>query len=253
MKGICKLCQKDKELIKRSHLFPNFMYKGIADGKNRINIVSSERPLERKWAQTGAMDEFILCADCDNGILGKLERYANNSLYSKSYLNDSEDFEQLTPNPGVNIVACKRLDYSKFKLFLESLLWRASITSHPMFSNFKFSCDQEEELRVSILNQQPLGEASFPCVMMTCADAGVKTDIVAIDPSKKEMVKFYINGFTYTFYWGIGNTTIETVSMALRNNNTMVIVKLAKDDWNNIRKSLVGALRDASFPNLPKR
>jgi hypothetical protein len=120
MKGKCKLCQKDKELIKRSHLFPNFMYKGIADEKNRINIVSSERPMERKWAQTAAMDEFILCADCDNGILGKLERYANNSFYSKPYLTAGADFEQLTPNPGVNILVCK----SRKQGERSPLLWR---------------------------------------------------------------------------------------------------------------------------------
>jgi hypothetical protein len=85
MEYICKLCLKTKELISRSHLFPNFMYNGIGDDKNRIFLVSSLRPFKQKVVQSGAYEEQILCAECDNSILGKLERYAYNNLYSLSF------------------------------------------------------------------------------------------------------------------------------------------------------------------------
>jgi len=253
MEGKCKLCHESKELIKRSHLFPNFMYNGIPDEKNRMIVVSSAKPLEKKQVQTGALDEHILCANCDNSVLGELERYASNIFYKKSYLQANEDFEQLTPNPNVNLIFCKKIDFSKFKLFLESLLWRASVTSHSMFEDFKLSDEQEEELRISILNHHPLNEASFPCVMMTCENEDVKTDFVGIDPNNKDMVKFYINQFTYTFYWGNDKINYETISMALRSDNTMIVVKLAENDWHKIRASIVDAFRTASVPNLPKK
>ncbi|GEM_PF-2942036 len=33
---ICKLCLKDKPLIKKSHIIPDFMYREIYDEDNRI-------------------------------------------------------------------------------------------------------------------------------------------------------------------------------------------------------------------------
>lgn len=252
MIGICKLCQNEKEVIRRSHLFPNFMYKGIADDKNRMHIISSKEPLKRKTAQTGAIDEYILCADCDNRILGQLERYANNAFYSKPYLTTSEGFEQLIPNPGVSIIVCTNLDYPRFKLFLESLLWRASISNHSMFADFNLSCEQEEQLRLSILNHQPLEETSFPCVMMTCETKNVLTDFVVVDPYKKGMVKFFINEFIYTFYWGESKLEDHTMTLTIKPDNTMVVLKVSKDTWVDIRKSIVAAAVKASKSNLSK-
>ena len=113
MEGKCRLCQENKELIKRAHLFPTFMYKGIPDEKNRMVVVSSQKPFDKKQVQIGALDEHILCSDCDNSILGELERYASNIFYRKSYLHANEDFDQLTPNPGVNF--CSILDERQSK------------------------------------------------------------------------------------------------------------------------------------------
>ncbi|TCC88054.1 hypothetical protein EZ428_20235 [Pedobacter frigiditerrae] len=252
MEGKCKLCLKEKELIKRSHLFPNFMYKGIPDEKNRMYIFSSKDLTRRKTVQTGAIDEYILCADCDNRILGQLERYANNYFYSKSYLTTSEGFEQLTPNPGVNIIACTNLDYSRFKLFLISLLWRASVTTHSMFADFKLPCEQEDQLRQSILNNEPLLETSYPCVMMTCEASDVLTDFVAVDPYKKGMVKFFINEFIYTFYWGENRLDDHTLALAIKPDNTMAIIKVSKLIWVNIRRTIIEAAIEASKSNNSK-
>jgi len=250
MVGICKLCLQQRELIKRSHLFPNFMYSGIPDEKNRMYIISSEQPNARKTVQTGALEEYMLCSDCDNRIIGQLERYASNNLYRKDYLNNNDDFDQISPNPGVNIVVCKSLNYSNFKLFLETLLWRASISSHSMFKSFKLSDCQEEQLRDSIYRHDPLNEDVFPCVIMTSATKQVKTDFVVVDPTKDGLVKFYINEFVYTFYLSEDRIDQATVTMAIRNDNTMVIVKLEEVQWNEVRFSIITALKNASKPNL---
>ncbi|GGE39983.1 hypothetical protein EV200_107226 [Pedobacter psychrotolerans] len=114
-----------------------------------------------------------------------------------------------------------------------------------MFEEFKLSEEQEEELRLSVLKHSPLSEASFPCVMMTCVNVELETDFVGIDPGNNGMVKFYINEFTYTFYWGADKVNDETISMALRSDDTMVVVKLSEKDWQNIRTSIVKAFKAA--------
>lgn len=250
MIGICKLCHNEKDVIKRSHLFPNFMYKGIPDEKNRMYVLSSKDPKERKTVQTGAIDKYILCADCDNRILGQLERYANNSFFSKPYLTTSEGFVQLKPNTGVSIIACSNLDYSRFKLFLESLLWRASVSSHVMFTDFKLSGEQEEQLRQSLLNHQPLEETSFPCAVMTCEISDVLTDFVVVDPYKKGMVTFFISEFIYTFYWGKNRLEDHTMTLTIKPDNTMAIIKVSKDTWLDIRKTIITNAVEASKRKL---
>ena len=42
MIGTCKLCGKEKDLCKQSHIIPNFMYQDLFDQKNRMYAIQSE-------------------------------------------------------------------------------------------------------------------------------------------------------------------------------------------------------------------
>lgn len=240
MRGICKLCLKEKELIKRSHIFPNFMYKGIADEKNRINIVSSKTPFSNKIAQSGAYERFILCSKCDSAIISVYERYANNHFYSLSYRENNEIFTQKTDTNGVNLIYCNNIEYTHFKLFLESLLWRASISKDKVFQNFKLSKVQEEELRKSINNSIPLDFDEFLCIMLTYQNnEKVETDIVYVNPTQKHIVSFVINQFIYIFYFDKTFIEKELKQFAINKNNTMSIIKLPYGKWNSTRESII--------------
>lgn len=200
MTGICKLCQKEKELIKRSHIFPNFMYRGIPNAKGQINVINSDHPYQRKTAQSGAHEKFILCASCDNEVLGTLERYASNHLYHQPFLKDSKEFRQVLLKGDIGAIECCNIDYLQFKLFLLSLLWRASVSEEGLFINFKLSQEAEEFVRKAIYEQYVVNEAVFPCILLTCGSENVETDYVGVDATKPGLVKFYINEFAYTFY-----------------------------------------------------
>lgn len=61
MIGICNLCLKEKELIKKSHITPEFMYKnsGIYDDKHRMLSFDKEDVLQNrkiKKEQKGVYD-----------------------------------------------------------------------------------------------------------------------------------------------------------------------------------------------------
>lgn len=251
MNGICKLCSKEKELIKRSHLFPNFMYKGIGDDKNRINIISSLNPFQKKQVQTGAYEEYILCADCDNNLLSKLERYANNYLYSQPYRTNNDSFEQVTNVHGINVIRCKNIDYKQFKLFLQSLIWRASVSTHELFENFKLTEEQEEQLRNSLINSTPLDEKDFACLMLTYQDEeSAQTDLVFINTTRPKKISFYINQFTYLFHLDRADVD-ETVSeIALNKKNEMGITKLPNNDWEKLRASVFNGVADLAKKNM---
>jgi len=251
MIGVCKLCLMEKELIKRSHLFPNFMYKGIADNKNRMFEISSSEPFRKKTVQSGAYEEYILCADCDNNILSKLERYANNHFYSQPYRTNNENFEQVTNIYGINAIRCKNLDYTQFKLFLQSLIWRASVTEHDLFSNFKLKAEQEEQLRLSIHNSSPLEEDDYACLILTHQnEEEPQTDLVFINATKPMKVSFFINQFVYLFHTDKSTVDEAVREITLTKKNEMGITKLPDGEWTNLRASIINGVADLAKRNL---
>ena len=241
-KGICRLCLKEKILIKRSHLFPNFMYKGIGDDIKRINVISSSKPFQKKKVQSGAYEENILCADCDNNLLSKLERYANNFLYSQPYRTNNESFEQVPSFHGISIIRCKNIDYQKFKLFLQSLIWRASVSTHQLFKNFKLTEQQEEQLRSSLIESIPLEEDNFACQILTPQNIqDVKTDFVLICSTMSNEAYFFINQFIYIFYTDT-EFDLSVKDIRLNKKNEMGIIKLSNKDWTSIRTSIINGM-----------
>src|ERR1700749_4722718 len=134
--GICQLCKKEKELIRRSHIWPSFMYNDMKDDKGRLYVINSEDPTRHHTVQSGSHQPGIFCSECDNVRLGQLERYASNNLYRKDIFRDGEAFK-LFKVRDITIISCEKLEYNQFKLFLLSLLWRASISTETVFENFK--------------------------------------------------------------------------------------------------------------------
>jgi hypothetical protein len=236
MKGICKLCLKEKELIRRSHIFPNFMYKGMPDEKGRMYVLSSDRPFKPKIAQSGSHEQYIFCADCDNHILGQLERSACNYLYNKPFKTSSPDFRHIKVGPDATLIQCNAIPYKEFKLFLLSLLWRASISAEALFGNFKLSAKVEEFLRSAIYEDAVVDESALPCIVGSCISNEVETDFVAVDPFRKGMVKFYINEFLYTFCPESWDET--TGQLALGMDDPMRIMAFSPQRWQETGRVL---------------
>lgn len=154
--GICKLCLLEKKII-NAHIIPNFVYKGIKE-KNYV-FYNKDSETGKNWTQpkeTGEFDSNILCGDCDNGIIEhKYEKYGKTVLF--------DDYTD-TQNIG-NFTICRNIDYPKLKLFLLSILWRASISSRPMFSGVNLGKKREERLRRVIYHSIVPKESEYAIMM----------------------------------------------------------------------------------------
>ncbi len=160
---ICSLCLKEKELVKKSHIIPDFMYKDLFDDKHRLYEASvKDREIKSKTIQSGGYEGDILCSECDNKVLGQLERYASMILYG----DVSKVIQTQVNEHGITCTFCKEIDYTKFKLFLLSLLWRASISKLKMFKNVSLG-PHEGIIRNMILNGNPGTPKKYPCLMIT--------------------------------------------------------------------------------------
>ena len=133
----CKLCLADVSL-KHSHVIPEFLYRPGYDEKGRL--IEIEGDSGRKAFVQKGYREYLLCGNCEQ-TFSRLEKFFADYWYQTSPLPDP------APEGGVFL----NVEYGRFKLFLLSILWRASVSSRDEFAAVRLG-PFEEEARLMLLN-----------------------------------------------------------------------------------------------------
>ena len=152
----CALCQRDLPLC-RSHVIPEFFYKPLYDpSPKRFYAVSSDSEVSTLRRQSGEW-ERLLCTDCE-GKFSRWERYV--ALL----------FGQAAPmlEPGEGRQVMRGIDYTQFRLFQLSVLWRASISTRPFFADVDLSPEHNEKLREMLLSENPGAPQEYGCWLLLC-------------------------------------------------------------------------------------
>jgi hypothetical protein len=156
----CKLCLKDKALIKKSHIIPDFMYRhsNMYNEKHQLYVFSLDELIKGKKARmvsTGEYEGGILCAECDNQIIGGYEEYGRIVLFGDPSGKNNPVCDLFVNQDQEKFTLCENVDYRRYKLFMLSMLWRMSISSREAFQDVKLSPEHEENLRRMILDGNP--------------------------------------------------------------------------------------------------
>lgn len=135
---ICKLCKKETQLLKKSHIYPNFVYSDLYDehGKLRKFTASEMKKPNPRISRpaSGAYEGGLLCHECDNNRISRLESYVAGLLNG----NDKNvQCSTIKLKDGLEIITVKNLKYIELKNFILSMLFRADISS---FSEFEEVC-----------------------------------------------------------------------------------------------------------------
>jgi hypothetical protein len=208
-RGQCKLCLQTKDLCKESHIIPRFLYKLLA-GENSLLVFLDK--IASRFRYNGEYEGNILCENCDNQIIGKLDDYAAKFIHNEFPQKLNSRIEVIDGHEHLVIENDPNYDYKRYKLFLLSLLWRSSISSRPFFQQLKLSPPVEEDLRQMILSGDP-GEperyASFvflpPLVPAPGGGRGFNTlymptmSPIMAKNSGWDICKFIIEGMTFFF------------------------------------------------------
>jgi hypothetical protein len=124
---ICRLCGRDAQLID-AHVIPRPFFGEVDGGKQRVKVLANRPGEYPKRLPIGFYDPELLCANCDNEVLGQWDEYGVQVLL--------QERELLVPQPNAAApVAFLRqdYDYTRLKLFFLSVLWRANESSLPFF------------------------------------------------------------------------------------------------------------------------
>ena len=188
------------------------MYKGMKEAEKVFyqtvyNLDTKDQ--KTKKIQTGPFDKEILCDDCDNKILGGIyESYAEKSMYGQNLnpkiapdCNHNKD-----PKYGIEYTICNNIDYQKLKVFLLSILWRASITKHLAFKEVELGEKHEERIRQIILNGETPNELEYPIMILSYFRSNNKLENLIAQPKrvqsqdKLNAYVFLMNGLQFIFY-----------------------------------------------------
>ena len=238
---LCKLCKQERKLIK-AHIVPKFLYEKMKDEKNRFNSVSFNiGDFENHKVKITQMEDYdpnILCQDCDNRIFGiGYERYAKNMLYGTECLTniDLSCQNYVNPDDGAEYSICENFDYVKFKNFLLSILWRASITERPSFSEVSLGEKHNERIRKILYENLETDEDEYPIIITSFIRTENKFEDLISNPYRNRtkcglnFYMFMINGYQFYFFIKSSDQKIPT------NFKKMILTKkkLIVSHWSN--------------------
>lgn len=156
----CALCLESKAL-RNSHIIPNSVFRRIKQLQNSGQLIqlddSPHTPIQQaqeSWC------EYLLCADCEH-IIGSYEFYGLSLIRE----NDTKKIQKHADG-----ITFRDHNYAHFKLFLTSILWRASVSKQIFFSKVILPEKCREAARISLLQAKPLNPTRLGCKVLRMID-----------------------------------------------------------------------------------
>lgn len=152
----CRLCHSEDEDLRFSHILPEFLYKPLRDEKHRyIGLKYGQETGAKRILLQKGIREYLLCGNCEQ-VLAKYELYAADVL---------RKLPDISREPAGRVVYIAGVDYTRFKIFQLSLLWRAGVSRQASFHEVNLG-PHEEVLRRMILEGEPGEPMEYGCVLM---------------------------------------------------------------------------------------
>lgn len=233
----CRLCQRESEL-RHSHIVPEFLYSELYNSKQQMMGINDRG--SRGWAalQIG-IREHLFCEPCEqhfNECFEKSFHLAWVKNYPLPRLWKTEQLEKI------------RVDYTPFKLFHLSVLFRASVSSLPTFAEVSLG-PHEEWLREMLIRQDAGPADRYP--IFGHAVIHHRTGQTVPMVSKFRAGKFGGRRCYGVMYggaqWWIGvasDTNLELQQVALKSDGTMQFMSVP---WHEVTvvQQASAALRNA--------
>jgi len=141
----CYLCHNERQL-RNSHIIPEFLYEKLYNSKGHMMAINGIGNRGYKPLQNGEK-EYLFCDDCERLF---------NDWYEKPFLMQWARANPL-PNPWSDLEAIHWIqsDYKVLKMFHLSVLFRASVSSLPTFSEVSLGSHEEKIRKILLDNVCP--------------------------------------------------------------------------------------------------
>lgn len=222
----CALCHQEGDL-RRSHIIPEFMYESLYDEKHRFHVLSVI-PEKASWQEQKGIRERLLCDKCEQRF-SEWERYA--SLVLKGGI-------PLTHQREGNVIRVSGLDYTRFKLFQLSVLWRAGVSTLHFFQKVELG-EHAEILRQLLLAGDPGSVDRYGCLMFGLKNEGQKLTNLIVPPKKVQIsghvaYRFVFGGFLWAMFVLSHSAMPQLNQCALNQTGDMTILVCEVHDLEDV-------------------
>lgn len=225
--GNCVLCLEEKPLSE-SHIIPEFWYQPLYHNRKFIQPKLDQK-LGVEIYQKG-IKEPMLCIECEGFLNTRYEQPIHQFWKENIKITDLNGSEK-------SHFVLQNLDYTKFKLYLLSILWRAHHSENQMFRKVNIGQKHEKILREMILTQNPGEETDYPIfgsVLFRKATEEVMDDIMIQPLQLKTKDGHYAYNFLFGgVVWWIGVSShirLEKNSDSLSRDGRMILHKSYLED-----------------------
>jgi len=183
---ICKLCGQDRKLIE-AHIIPRSFFRLDPSDKMPARLVTNVDGRYPQNIPKGVYDKGILCETCER-TFSSWDDYAAD-LFIKNW----KAIQTLVAGTNQVGYGLPEYDYAKLKLFFLSVLWRASVSTHPMFAKVDLG-RREANLKQSILSGDPGDVNHFGVVLEAFDDENV--GMLNPEPERVQglrFIRFYLS------------------------------------------------------------
>lgn len=239
----CKLCGSEKKLI-RAHIIPEYFYKELYDtGHSFFAFQEDQNAIKRSLKRKGFYDLNILCKECDAKLGTQFDDYGAAILWGSSHKKiEMIDFVS-DIDSRVKWREVRNADAERFKLFLLSILWRASISTLEFFKDVDLGRKHESQIKNFLLGHDlPLLD-HYGIIMQHCAIANPETRklISSIRRYRKNTKTYYaalFNGLMIIWYISENQVPKGLDKFTLTKSNGIKVIFSTKQGMDAIRHFL---------------
>lgn len=143
---VCSLCNTEQRLVK-AHIIPESFYKELYDSGHKFNEIKDQNLDRLTRRSSGLYDTEILCQKCDNELSRKYDDYGAKVFwgYHNLKLEIRDYFDSNDPRVRWRVV--KNVDVVRLKIFLLSILWRASLSKLDFFKSVDLGSHHSSKLK----------------------------------------------------------------------------------------------------------
>lgn len=198
--AICQGCGLDKDLIK-AHAIPESFFVKMRTEHGAPKLMTDVKGVYPKKALIGVYDNQILCRECE-------DRFQVVDDYGQKLLLQSEsEHEELKVGGKVHGFRVKDAEYEKLKLFLISVLWRASLSNHFFYSRVNLG-PYQQKAKDLIWANDPGAQTDFPFVIAKFTDASIGKTMLDPHPERWAGVNYYrLYMYGYVMYIKVDKRT----------------------------------------------
>ena len=158
--AICRLCGNQGELCD-SHALPNSLFNYIfRKSAGKAVVVTDDATTPTHFA-SDSWDTELLCRACEESLNDRYDRYGMGVF--RGHVGSVA--------PGFDGVTFTGIDRRRLRMFILSVLWRISISSHPSYSNIDLPYHWEDELRQALRIGKPVPSACFTVTVYKVRDS----------------------------------------------------------------------------------